>query len=116
MALSIAMSEQLMYSDQGQLINPSFVDYIIARCNDIPEEFSNHFIENPQHDGPWGARGIGEQTMLGAPAALGNAIANAINVEIYDLPLSPERVWSEIKRQRPKFLEDLKKQYLEVKE
>ncbi|MHA1946369.1 MAG: xanthine dehydrogenase family protein molybdopterin-binding subunit [Candidatus Hodarchaeales archaeon] len=116
MALSIAMSEQLKYSDQGQLINPNFVDYIIARCNDIPEEFSNHFIENPQHDGPWGARGIGEQTMLGAPAALGNAIANAINVEIYDLPLSPERVWSEIKRQRPKFLEELKKQYLEVQE
>jgi CO/xanthine dehydrogenase Mo-binding subunit len=116
MALSIAMSEQLLYDDEGQLLNPSFVDYVISRCGDIPEEFSTHYVENPQNDGPWGARGIGEQTMLGAPAALGNAIANAINVEIFDLPLSPERVWSEIKNQRPQFLEELKKQYLEVKE
>jgi carbon-monoxide dehydrogenase large subunit len=114
MALSIAMSEQLQYSDQGQLLNPNFVDYIISRCGDIPEEFSSHLIENPQEDGPYGARGIGELTMLGAPAALGNAIADAIGVEMYDLPLTSERVWSEIAKQKPTLITKLKQQILEV--
>lgn len=113
MALSIAMSEQLQYSAQGDLLNPSFVDYVISRCGDIPEEFSSHFIENPQEDGPYGARGIGELTMLGAPAALGNAIADAIGVEMWDLPLTPERVWSEIKKQKPELLSTLKRRLME---
>jgi carbon-monoxide dehydrogenase large subunit len=109
MAASIAMTEQLIYSDDGQLLNPNFVDYIISRSGDIPREFKTYLIENPQEDGPYGARGIGELTMLGVPAALGNAIADAINVEIFDLPLTPERVWSEIQKQKPDLMDSLKR-------
>ena len=113
MALSIAMSEKLQYSSDGHLLNPNFVDYIVSRCGDIPEEFSTYFVENPQGDGPHGARGIGELTMLGAPAALGNAIADAIGVEVFDLPLTAELVWSEIQKQKPDLLTKLKQQLLE---
>ncbi|PWI48198.1 xanthine dehydrogenase [Candidatus Heimdallarchaeota archaeon B3_Heim] len=116
MALSIATSEQLQYSKTGELLNPSFVDYIIARPGDIPKEFSSYFIENPQEDGPHGARGIGELTMIGVPAALGNAIADAINVQIFDLPITSERVWSEIQKQRPELIASLKKKLMEEKQ
>ena len=113
MGLSIATSEQLQYSDSGELKNPNFVDYIISRPGDIPKEFVTHFVENPQEDGPHGARGIGELTMIGVPAALGNAISDAIDVEIYDLPITSERVWSEIQKQKPDLLANLKGKILE---
>ncbi len=113
MALSIAVNEQLQYDEKGLLLNPNLVDYVIARSGDIPKEFSSYLLENPQEDGPYGARGIGELTMLGVPAALGNAISNAIAVEINDLPLSSQRVWTEIQQQRPELLSSLKKKILE---
>ncbi|MHA2245188.1 MAG: xanthine dehydrogenase family protein molybdopterin-binding subunit [Candidatus Hodarchaeales archaeon] len=113
MALSIAMNEQLQYSEEGELLNPNLVDYVVTRSGDIPEEFVSYLIENPQEDGPYGARGIGELTMLGVPAAVGNAIFNAINVQINDLPLTSQKVWSEIQQQRPELLMSLKKQILE---
>ncbi len=113
MALSIALNEQLQYNEEGKLLNPNLVDYVIARAADTPEKFTSYLIENPQEDGPYGARGIGELTMLGVPAAIGNAIFNAIGVQINDLPLTPQRVWSEIKRTRPELLISLKKKILE---
>ena len=113
MALSIAMNEQLQYSEEGKLLNPNLVDYVIARAADIPEEFVSYLIENPQEDGPYGARGIGELTMLGVPAAIGNAIFNAIGIQINDLPLTSQRLWSEIRRKRPKLLISLKRKILE---
>ncbi len=113
MALSIAMNEQLQYNEEGNLLNPNLVDYVISRAADIPEEFVSYLIENPQEDGPYGARGIGELTMLGVPAAIGNAIFNAISVQINDLPLSPEKVWSEIQQQRPELLASLKQKIFE---
>ena len=47
MALSIAMNEELQYNENGVLLNPNFVDYVIARSGDIPKEFKSFFIENP---------------------------------------------------------------------
>ncbi len=113
MALSIALNEELQYTDNGILLNPNFVDYVITRAGGIPEEFSSFFVENPQEDGPYGARGIGELTMLGIPAAIGNAILNAINVEINDTPINPQRVWTEIQKQRPDLIDELKRKLLE---
>ena len=113
MASSIALNEQLLYSEDGVLLNPNLVDYVVTRSGAIPEEFSSYLVENPQTDGPYGARGIGELTMLGVPAAIGNAIFNAIEVEMTELPLTPQRVWSEIRKQRPELLNSLKREILE---
>jgi carbon-monoxide dehydrogenase large subunit len=116
MALSIALNEKLQYTETGDLLNPNLVDYVVARAEDIPEEFAIYLLEdNPQSDGPYGARGIGEITMLGVPAAVGNAIFNAIGVQIYDLPITQELVISETQKQKPDFLNSLKKKLLESK-
>ncbi|NHJ00781.1 MAG: xanthine dehydrogenase family protein molybdopterin-binding subunit [Candidatus Heimdallarchaeota archaeon] len=112
MALSLGLNEKLQYDEKGHLLNPNFVDYVLTRADDLPDEFEFFLVENPQLDAPFGARGIGELTMLGVPAAIGNAIANAINVEIYDTPITSERIWYEIKKQRPELLK-LKEEFLQ---
>ncbi|MHA2365168.1 MAG: xanthine dehydrogenase family protein molybdopterin-binding subunit [Candidatus Hodarchaeales archaeon] len=111
MAQSIAVNEIMQYSDDGQLLNPNLTDYKIIRAGDIPESQVRILIENPQADGPFGARGIGEITMLGVPAALANALENALGVEFNHLPLNPENVWRTIKEQKPDLIEEALKSF-----
>ena len=118
MALSIATNEILQYSKEGVLMNPNLTDYKIIRAGDLPEKQIGILIENPQADGPYGARGIGEITMLGVPAALANALQNALGVEFNHLPLNPENVWRIIKNQKPELIQEAMNslQFQEVEE
>jgi len=116
MAMSIALYEQMTFNEEGRLLNPNLTDYKVARANDAPSKIVPILIENPQKDGPYGARGIGELTMLAVPAAIGNAIYNAIGVEIKDLPMTPENVWRQIMKQRPELIEIAVKQLGGVKQ
>ena len=84
-------------------------DYKIYRAGDLPEKIENILIENPQADGPYGARGIGEITMLGVPAAIGNALQNAVGIQINSLPLTAENIWQTIKEKRPELIDQAKK-------
>jgi carbon-monoxide dehydrogenase large subunit len=90
-----------VYNKEGAMLNSNFTDYKIARASDMPPEHIVTLIENPQSDGPYGARGIGELTMLSIPPAVANAISNATGIEIFNLPMTPERVWAAIMEQRP---------------
>jgi len=100
-SLSIGLTEGYTYSEKGVMINNNLTDYKIARAGDIPEEHEISIIENPQSDGPYGARGVGELTMLSIPPAIGNAIYDALGVEIKDLPMTRESIWRAIREQRP---------------
>jgi carbon-monoxide dehydrogenase large subunit len=86
------------------MLNSNFTDYKIARASDMPDEHVVTIIENPQKDGPYGARGIGELTMLSIPGAIAGAIFDATGVQLFNLPMTPERVWTAIKRQKPELL------------
>ena len=70
----------------------------------MPDEHLVTIIENPQMDGPYGARGIGELTMLSIPGAIASAIFDAIGVHLFNLPMTPESVWTAIKQQKPELL------------
>lgn len=107
MAASLGMQEELLYNNNGELLNPNLVDYCIMRAQDIPHEFKTITITNPQLDGPFGARGIGELTMIGVPAAIGNALGDALDIDFDELPLSPERVLSTIKRNKPELIDGM---------
>jgi carbon-monoxide dehydrogenase large subunit len=61
--LSTALFEALRLRD-GLVTNPSFVDYRIATAADIPMDLKSIIVEVPQDDGPFGARGIGEHSMV----------------------------------------------------
>jgi CO/xanthine dehydrogenase Mo-binding subunit len=60
---------------------------------DAPAEIKGHIVEVPQDDGPWGARGVGEHTMVPTAPAIANAVYDALGVRITSLPLTAEKVY-----------------------
>jgi CO/xanthine dehydrogenase Mo-binding subunit len=90
-SLGIALTEGLQYDDDGRLMNPSLLDYRKLTAADVPD-IETIFVEVPAPAGPFGARGVGEPPIVPAPAAVANAIEDAVGVRITELPLTPERV------------------------
>jgi CO/xanthine dehydrogenase Mo-binding subunit len=89
---STALLESLQFKD-GVPVNASFVDYRILSSVDVPGEIIPIIVEVPQDDGPWGARGVGEHSMVPTAPAIANALADALGLRILDLPLTAERVF-----------------------
>ena len=87
-----AIFEGFKFSPEGRLLNPSFTDYKIPTAKDIPDQMIPITIENPQYDGPFGARGVAEHPMISVPSVIGNALYDALGINFYKLPLSPEHV------------------------
>ncbi len=90
--VSTALFEGLQLK-QGVLQNSSFVDYRIATSTDAPREIQAIIVEVPQDDGPWGARGVGEHSMVPTIPAIANAIYDAIGVRVGAPPYSSEKVY-----------------------
>ena len=86
------MLEELVYGEDGQLLTTTFRDYVLPSSTDVPPIESVILEEAPSPLNPLGVKGAGEGGMVGTGAALTNAVANALRVEIKELPLSPERV------------------------
>jgi CO/xanthine dehydrogenase Mo-binding subunit len=91
--LGTAMCEGYIYDEKGALLNPSFTDNKIPTSLDIPEEIDCIAIETPQIDGPFGARGVGEHSMIAVCGALGNSIEKAVGAELTHMPIREEDVW-----------------------
>ncbi|HUX22233.1 MAG TPA: xanthine dehydrogenase family protein molybdopterin-binding subunit, partial [Spirochaetia bacterium] len=92
MSIGYAVSEGFIFDDRERVVNGSLRDLKIMRYGDQPEYFVD-FVETPQGDGPYGARGIGEQGILGVPGALAAALSRAIGKSLDRLPLTFEEVW-----------------------
>ncbi len=90
MATGFALTEELLV-DQGMIQNSSLESYIIPTVLDAPQVISD-VVELPEAETPFGAKAIGEPPMNIAPAAIANAVADAIGAPITQLPISPERV------------------------
>src|SRR5262249_3203608 len=99
MALGSALFEELVF-DNGQPINPTFLDYTLPTFMEMPRRFTSIMVETPHREGPWGAKGVGEVVLPSIAAAIGNAVYDAIGVRITDLPLTPERVLRAIASRR----------------
>lgn len=87
-----ALIEGYKFDKNSKLLNPSFTDNKIPTAKDVPFEIVPIYIENPQTDGPYGARGIGEHPMISVPSVIGNALYDALGINFHRLPLSPENV------------------------
>jgi CO/xanthine dehydrogenase Mo-binding subunit len=90
-SLGMAMTEALVYDEQGRLTNPSLLDYRKLTAADLPD-IETIIVEVPSPAGPFGARGVGEPPIIPAPAAIANAVADATGVRITECPLTPERI------------------------
>jgi aerobic carbon-monoxide dehydrogenase large subunit len=89
--------EAVAYDDDGQPLTASLMDYLIPTAAELPTLEVEH-LEIPAPDTPNGAKGVGEGGTLGPPAAVANAVSDALGVELNELPLSPERVAAAARR------------------
>jgi len=96
MGMSFARNEGFQFNSREQVQNNVLRDYKIIRYGEHPEYLVD-FVENPQGDGPFGARGLGEQGIIGMPGSLANAVSRAVGVEINELPLLPELIYKYVK-------------------
>ena len=87
-----ALLEELRYDDDGQLVSASFMDYLLPTAAEAPHVDVLITEDAPTPRNPLGAKGAGEGGTAAAGAALANAVADALGVEVERLPLSPERV------------------------
>lgn len=85
-----ALSEEMLY-EEGRLITPSFSEYLMPTAMDMPK-VECIILESRSGVGPYGAKGIGEPAMTPVAPAIANAVADAIGVRVFELPITPERI------------------------
>jgi 2-furoyl-CoA dehydrogenase large subunit len=92
--ISASIYEEFVYDSEGQLLSSTFMDYLKPTTMEAPEIEVHHLV-NPSPFTPLGTKGVGEGAAIPAPAAIANAVEDALSdlgVKITELPLSPERV------------------------
>ena len=90
--LATVLYEDMRFDENGKMMNPTFTDYKIPTAFDIPDEIISIIVEVPQPDGPFGARGVGEHTMIAAAPVIANAVYNALGTRIKSMPVTQEKI------------------------
>lgn len=90
-----ALNEEYWYDELGVMRNATYLDYRIPTCYDVPM-INTIIVEVPDPQHPYGVRGVGEVPICPPPAAIANAIYQAIGVRMCQLPMSPPRVLAQI--------------------
>ena len=95
-----AVLEEILYDENGNLLTSTLMDYLIPSAVESPEYTIGH-VESRTEVNPLGAKGVGETGVIGAPAAIANAVANALRefgVKIDTVPIKPEYLLTQIRR------------------
>ena len=87
-----ALCESVVYDSEGQLLTGSFMDYRMPRAGDLPS-FQVDTNVTPCPHNPLGVKGCGEAGAIAAPAAVMNAVTDALGVAHMDMPATAEKVW-----------------------
>ncbi len=93
-----ALYEETVYSQDGQVLSGSLMDYTLPNAEQIPV-FLTTFVETPSPVNPLGVKGVGESGATGAPPAIVNAVLDALaplGIRTLDMPLRPEKIWAKI--------------------
>ena len=91
--LGTVLYEELRFDDGGRLLNPTLTDYKLPTASDIPDRVIPIIVEVDQPDGPFGARGVGEHTMIPIAPLVANAVEDAVGVRITSMPITAERLY-----------------------
>ncbi len=94
-----ALTEGCQYDASGQLLTGSFMDYCLPRASDVPFYQVDTRVTACTHN-PLGVKGCGEAGAIGAPAALMNAITDALGVKDMPMPATPQTVWRTLKNKK----------------
>ncbi|MCZ6655926.1 MAG: xanthine dehydrogenase family protein molybdopterin-binding subunit [Gammaproteobacteria bacterium] len=93
-----ALLEHGIYDENGQLLTGSFMDYCMPRADDLPD-FTVDTTVTPCTHNPLGVKGCGEAGAIGSPAAVMNAITDALGVKDISMPATSEKVWRALRRE-----------------
>ena len=96
-----ALFEEIVF-DNGQIVNPNFVDYVLPSLGDMPPSIEPILVEVPHLEGPFGAKGIGETALIPVAPAIANAIFDAVGVRIRDLPIKAEKIFLALEEAKKK--------------
>jgi len=95
-SLGYAVSEEMVYDEQGQLREKDFEDYHIFRSDEMPD-MTTIFVETYEPSHPFGAKAVAEIPLDGVAPAVGNAILDACGASLTTIPAIPERIWRELR-------------------
>jgi CO/xanthine dehydrogenase Mo-binding subunit len=98
--LSAALCEDYLFDSKGRMVNPRFWDYKIYTAMDIPTMVTI-VVPSSEQTGPFGAKSVGEIAINGPAPAVANAIFDAVGVRMYELPMTPEKIWRAMKDKPP---------------
>jgi putative selenate reductase molybdopterin-binding subunit len=98
-ALGYAVCEEMRYDDKGNAIERDFDRYHIFRADEMPE-LTTIFVETFEPTHPFGVKAVAEIPMDGVAPAVGNAVRDAVGVDIDDNPITPEKVWRKLNASR----------------
>ena len=90
--LGQALFEQMVF-DNGVLVNPNLVDYVLPALGDMPDVITPIAVEAPHKNGPFGAKGIGETSLIPVAPSIANAVDAAVGVRVKDLPVTSEKIF-----------------------
>ncbi len=93
-AIGFAMTEEMIFNEEGQLRNPTFTDYKIPTSLDIPD-IETEIVETHEPSGPYGAKSVGEIGIVPPAPAIANAIKNATGKRFKELPMTKEKLAKE---------------------
>jgi 2-furoyl-CoA dehydrogenase large subunit len=92
-----ALFERVVHDEDGNLLTGTLADYLCPTAPDLPPLTIGH-VETPSPFTTLGAKGLGEGTTMSAPAAIANAVGDALGVDDVEVPLTPARVWELLQR------------------
>jgi carbon-monoxide dehydrogenase large subunit len=98
--IGTALTEAVVYDDDGQLLTGSLMDYAIPAAADLPA-FETRALAFPSARNDLGIKGVGESAIIAPPAAVANAVEDALSgrgVEVLEVPVTPSRVWEALAR------------------
>jgi len=97
--ISYALSEQFVFNRDGRVTNAAFGRYGMYTTADMPK-MQTFLVPSDEENGPFGAKSVGEIGINGPAPAIANAIFDAVGIRLYDLPMTPERVFRALQESR----------------
>jgi len=94
--LGYALTEEYVFDSKGKMVNSRFWDYKLFGAPDTPR-MRTIIVGSREDSGPFGAKSVGEIAINGPAPAVANAIFDAAGIRLYELPMTPERVWRKLR-------------------
>jgi CO/xanthine dehydrogenase Mo-binding subunit len=99
--IGMAVYEEVIITDKGKMVTNDFLNYLIPTRLEI-NKLTTEFAVSYEESGPYGAKSVGEIGIDTPPAAIANAIYNALGIRITTLPITPEKILMALKRKDDK--------------